>query len=55
MSEADDIKAKADAMGVLRRAGVDPDNAAELVGLTGVQFTPGVMPASLVSSDANSG
>lgn len=35
------MKAKADALGVLRRAGVDADNAAELVGLDGVKFIPG--------------
>lgn len=40
------IKAKADAMGVLIRAGVDPDDAATRVGLPGVRFT-GAVPVSL--------
>lgn len=40
-----DIKAKADAMGVLIRAGVDPENAADQVGLD-VDFT-GAVPTSL--------
>ena len=40
------IKAKADAMGVLIRAGVDPENAAAQVGLSGVAFT-GAVPVSL--------
>ncbi len=47
--DASEIKAKADAMGVLIRAGVDPDDAAEQVGLPGVRFRPGLMPASLVA------
>lgn len=46
VSEAADIKAKADAMGVLIRAGVDPDDAAARVGLPGVKFT-GAVPVSL--------
>lgn len=46
MSEAADIKAKADAMGVLIRAGVDPADAAIRVGLPGVKFT-GAVPVSL--------
>lgn len=50
--EADQIKAKADAMGVLIRAGVDPDDAAEQVGLPGVKFRDGVMPASLVARES---
>lgn len=55
VNEAQDIKAKADAMGVLIRAGVDPDDAARRVGLPGVQFRQGVMPASLVARDADAG
>ncbi|MGC3954625.1 MAG: hypothetical protein QM804_10285 [Propionicimonas sp.] len=51
VSEADEIKRKADAMGVLIRAGVDPDDAASRVGLAGVSFRPGLMPASLVARD----
>lgn len=41
-----DLKAKADAMGVLIRAGVDPDDAAARVGLAGLRFT-GATPSSL--------
>lgn len=50
MSASEEIKAKADAMGVLIRAGVDPDDAARRVGLDGVSFREGFHPASLVSS-----
>ena len=48
------IKAKADALGILIRAGVDPDEAAQRVGLAGVEFT-GAMPTSLrlPQADAN--
>ena len=35
------MKAKADALGVLRRAGVDADDAARRVGLDGIKFIPG--------------
>jgi hypothetical protein len=41
-----DMKARADAMGVLIRAGVDPDDAASRAGLPGVKFT-GAVPVSL--------
>lgn len=40
------VKAKADAMGVLIRAGVDPESAAAQVGLDDVAFT-GAVPTSL--------
>lgn len=40
------VKAKADAMGVLIRAGVEPDEAAARVGFTGLGFT-GAVPTSL--------
>ena len=40
------LKSKADAMGVLIRAGVDPDDAAARVGLTGLHFT-GATPVAL--------
>jgi hypothetical protein len=43
---AADVKAAADAMGVLIRAGVDPDDAAAQVGLSGLTFT-GAVPTSL--------
>lgn len=48
-------KAKADALGILIRAGVDPVDAAERVGLTGIKFT-GAVPVSLrlPESDATS-
>lgn len=48
------IKAKADAMGVLIRAGADPRDAAERVGFIGLEFT-GAVPTSLrlPNSDAN--
>lgn len=45
-TDAADVKARADAMGVLIRAGVEPSEAAERVGLAGVEFT-GAMPTSL--------
>ena len=41
-----DVKAKADAMGVLIRAGVDPVSAARQVGLDAIEFT-GAVPVSL--------
>jgi hypothetical protein len=41
-----DLKARADAMGVLIRAGVSTDSAAAQAGLSGVQFT-GAVPVSL--------
>ena len=41
LNQANVVKAKAEALGVLRRAGVDADNAAQLVGLEGVTFIPG--------------
>lgn len=43
---ANATKAKADAMGVLIRAGVEPDDAANRVGLAGIEFT-GAVPVSL--------
>ena len=43
---ADGMKAKFDALGVAVRAGVDPANAASLIGLGGVRFT-GLQPVSL--------
>ncbi|AYN59090.1 portal protein [Arthrobacter phage Yang] len=44
--EASAMKAKADAMGVLIRSGVDAESAAKQVGLDGVEFT-GAVPVSL--------
>jgi hypothetical protein len=45
-SEATAVKAKADALGVLIRAGVSAESAAAQVGLPGVQFS-GAVPSSL--------
>lgn len=47
---ADGMKAKFDALGVAVRAGVDPANAASLIGLDGVRFT-GLQPVSLKNPD----
>lgn len=41
------IKAKADAMGVLIRAGVENESAAAEVGLPGVEFRPGATPITI--------
>lgn len=42
----EEAKARADALGVLIRAGVSPDDAARRVGLDGIDFT-GAVPVSL--------
>ncbi|GAA2230195.1 phage portal protein [Herbiconiux moechotypicola] len=44
--DTDGVKAQADALGSLIRAGVEPSSAASKVGLTGVTFT-GAVPVSL--------
>jgi hypothetical protein len=44
--EPADVKTKADALGALIRAGVEPEDAAREVGLTDVDFT-GAVPVSL--------
>lgn len=49
--DADEIKKRSDAMGQLIRAGVKNDEAARIVGLPGVAFTPGLQPITLRSSD----
>lgn len=49
--EAARIKAQADALGVLIRAGVDPTVAARQVGLDGLEFT-GAIPVSLRPTEA---
>lgn len=41
LNDANVLKAKADALGILRRAGVEGTNAAQLAGLDGVRFVPG--------------
>lgn len=49
-SDADiyrNLKHQADALGAFIRAGVEPDNAAGLVGLDDVRFVPGATPVSL--------
>ena len=43
---ADDLKQRADALGVMIRAGVEPKVAADLAGLPGIRFT-GATPVSL--------
>lgn len=43
---ADDLKQRADALGVMIRAGVEPTVAADLAGLPGIRFT-GATPVSL--------
>lgn len=53
LSDAGDVKSRADAMGVLIRAGVDPEDAAEKVGLD-VDFT-GAVPTSLRLPEAEAG
>jgi len=44
------LKAKADALGVLRRAGVDATDAARLAGLENVKFIPG-QPITIKQAD----
>lgn len=46
VQDAADVKAKADALGALIRAGVEPEDAARQVGLQGIAFT-GAVPVSL--------
>lgn len=50
LNQANVLKAKADALGVLRRAGVDADDAARLAGLDDVQFIPG-QPITIKQAD----
>jgi hypothetical protein len=48
-TDADDVatmRAKADALGILIRAGMEPETAAKLVGLPGARFT-GLQPTTL--------
>mgnify|MGYP001570164401 CR=1 FL=1 len=49
---ASDVKAQADAMGVLVRSGVEPAAAAERVGLSGLPFT-GAVPTTLRLPEAD--
>lgn len=41
MDSPADLRSKADALGLLRRAGVKADVAARTVGLDGLEFIPG--------------
>lgn len=50
LNQANILKAKADALGVLRRAGVEADEAANRVGLPGLKFIPG-SPITIKQSD----
>jgi len=54
VEDAAELKAKADALGVMIRAGIEPADAAAKTGLTGVRFT-GAVPTSLrlPETDAN--
>lgn len=54
MSDLDpvEVKAKADALGALIRAGVEPEDAARRVGLDGAKFT-GAVPVSLRLPEAD--
>lgn len=50
LNAANVLKAKADALGVLRRAGVDAADAARLSGLEDVKFIPG-QPITIKQAD----
>ena len=50
LSAAQVLKVRADAVGVLRRAGVDANDAAERAGLPGLKFIPG-QPITIKQSD----
>lgn len=50
LDDANVLKAKAEALGILRRAGVEGDNAAKLAGLDGVKFIPG-QPITIKTND----
>ena len=51
-SDAAELKAKFDALGVAVRSGVDPDDAASKLGLDGLEFT-GAVPVSLRVPEAD--
>lgn len=53
-AQASAVKAQADALGALIRSGVDPVNAAQQVGMAGVEFT-GAVPVSLRLPEAEAG
>ncbi|MBT1166730.1 hypothetical protein [Bifidobacterium simiarum] len=46
----DELKGRFDALGVAIRAGVEPEDAAERLGLTGIRFT-GMVPVNLKEAD----
>ena len=48
----EELKQRADALGVLIRAGVQADDAARRAGLEGVEFVPGLAPTSLRDTGA---
>lgn len=50
LGQAQVLKVKADAVGVLRRAGVDANDAAERAGLPGLKFIPG-QPITIKQAD----
>lgn len=50
LTQSQVLKAKSDALGVLRRAGVDADDAARLAGLDVKKFIPG-NPITIKSAD----
>lgn len=50
VSDARELKEKADAMGVMIRAGVKPEVAAQQVGLSGLEFLDG-KPITLKYAD----
>lgn len=52
LEKAQEMKATADALGSLRRAGVTAESAAALVGLDGVEFHPG-LPVTIREEAAN--
>lgn len=54
VDEGADIKAKAEALGILVRAGADPEEAAEAVGLSGISF-PNVPTTVRIPEDAAAG
>ncbi|MDJ0338257.1 hypothetical protein [Cryobacterium sp. PH31-O1] len=45
-----DMKSMTESMGALIRAGATPESAAQIVGLTGLEFLPGMSPVTLKSS-----
>ncbi len=54
VEDAAGVKAKADALGALIRAGAEPKSAAAMIGLTGLEFTGAVpAPLRLPSSEAD--